>query len=62
MTAKEYCDCAISLDADLQDDVDALDRFVEKYLEGCDVVYGVRNKRETDTWFKRTTADRKSVV
>ena len=57
MTAKEYCDCAISLDADLQDDVDALDRFVEKYLEGCDVVYGVRNKRETDTWFKRTTAE-----
>ncbi len=38
MTAKEYCDCAISLDADLQDDVDALDRFVETYLEGCDVV------------------------
>lgn len=57
MTAMEYCDCAISLDADLQDDVDALDRFVEKYLEGCDVVYGVRNKRETDTWFKRTTAE-----
>lgn len=57
MTAMEYCDCAISLDADLQDDVDALDKFVEKYLEGCDVVYGVRNKRETDTWFKRTTAE-----
>lgn len=57
MTAKEYCDCAISLDADLQDDVDALDKFVEKHLEGCDVVYGVRNKRETDTWFKRTTAE-----
>ena len=57
MTAKESCDCAISLDADLQDDTDALDKFVEKYLEGCDVVYGVRNKRETDTWFKRTTAE-----
>ncbi len=56
MTAKESCDCAISLDADLQDDVDALDQFVQKYREGCDVVYGVRNKRDTDTWFKRTTA------
>ncbi len=57
MTAMPLCDCAISLDADLQDDVDALDKFVEKFLEGCDVVYGVRNKRETDTWFKRTTAE-----
>lgn len=57
MTAKESCDCAISLDADLQDDTDALDQFVRKYLEGCDVVYGVRNKRDTDTWFKRTTAE-----
>ena len=57
MTAKDRCDCAISLDADLQDDIDALDQFVQKYLEGCDVVYGVRNKRDTDTWFKRTTAE-----
>ena len=57
MTAMPLCDCAISLDADLQDDVDALDKFVEKFLEGCDVVYGVRNKRDTDTWFKRTTAE-----
>lgn len=57
MTAKEKCDCAVSLDADLQDDVDAVDEFVRKYLEGCDVVYGVRNKRDTDTWFKRTTAE-----
>ncbi len=57
MTAVERCDCAISLDADLQDDTDVLDQFVQKYLEGCDVVYGVRNKRETDTWFKRTTAE-----
>ncbi len=56
MHAKELADCVISLDADLQDDVDAIDRFVEKYTEGCDVVYGVRNKRETDTFFKRTTA------
>lgn len=57
MTAMKECDCAISLDADLQDDVDAIDQFVQKYLEGCDVVYGVRNKRETDTLFKRTTAE-----
>lgn len=57
MTAMNFCDCAISLDADLQDDVDALDRFVEKYMEGCDVVYGVRNRRDTDTFFKRTTAE-----
>ena len=56
MHAKEPADCVISLDADLQDDVDAIDRFVEKYTKGCDVVYGVRNKRETDTFFKRTTA------
>ena len=57
MTAMKECDCAISLDADLQDDVDAIDQFVQKYQEGCDVVYGVRNKRETDTFFKRTTAE-----
>lgn len=57
MTAKELCDMAISLDADLQDDVDAIDRFVLEYLNGCDIVYGVRSKRETDTWFKRTTAE-----
>lgn len=56
MTAKDLADCAISLDADLQDDVDALDKFVKKYTEGCDIVYGVRNKRDTDTFFKRTTA------
>lgn len=57
MTAKEECDCAISLDADLQDDVNVLPQFVQKFQEGCDVVYGVRNKRDTDTWFKRTTAE-----
>ena len=39
MTVKEYCDMAISMDADLQDDVDAIDQFVEKYYEGCEVVY-----------------------
>ncbi|HIU31311.1 MAG TPA: glycosyltransferase family 2 protein [Candidatus Caccousia avistercoris] len=56
MTARQYADCAVSLDADLQDDVDVIDQFVQKFQEGCDVVYGVRNKRETDTFFKRTTA------
>ena len=57
MSALPRCDAAISMDADLQDDIDALDQFVKKFQEGCDVVYGVRNKRDTDTWFKRTTAE-----
>lgn len=57
MTAMPQCDAAISMDADLQDDIDALDQFVTKFQDGCDVVYGVRNKRDTDTWFKRTTAE-----
>ena len=56
MTAKEYADMVISLDADLQDDIDALDGFLAKFEEGCDVVYGVRNKRDTDSFFKRSTA------
>lgn len=56
MTAKNRCDISISMDADLQDDMDAMDRFIEKYREGCEIVYGVRNKRETDTVFKRETA------
>ncbi len=56
MTAKEKCDCAISLDADLQDDIEVLDQFVDKYKEGCEVVYGVRSSREKDTAFKRGTA------
>lgn len=56
MTARKYCDAAISMDADLQDDIEAIDEFIQKYSEGCDVVYGVRNKRDTDTFFKRTTA------
>ncbi len=57
MTAKDVCDCAVSLDADLQDDINALDGFLKEYLNGCDVVYGVRSKREKDTFFKRTTAE-----
>lgn len=56
MTAKEYADMTISLDADLQDDIDVIDKFVEEYYNGSDVVYGVRSSRKTDTFFKRTTA------
>lgn len=56
MTAKEYADIVVSMDADLQDDIDALDRFIEKYNEGCDIVYGVRSSRKKDTFFKRSTA------
>lgn len=56
MTVKDDCDCAISIDADLQDDINVIPEMVEKFKEGCDVVYGVRNKRNTDTFFKRTTA------
>lgn len=57
MVAKEYADMVISLDADLQDDINAIDKFVEKYYEGCDIVYGVRSARKTDTFFKRATAE-----
>ena len=56
MTAKQYADCVISMDADLQDDIDAVDRFVEKYNAGNDIVYGVRSSRKKDTAFKRVTA------
>ena len=56
MEAKGRCDCAVSMDADLQDDVDALDEFLDKFQDGCDVVYGVRKQRDSDTFFKRTTA------
>ncbi|MCC8160346.1 MAG: glycosyltransferase family 2 protein [Oscillospiraceae bacterium] len=56
MTVKEDCDCAISIDADLQDDIHVIPDMVKNYIEGYDVVYGVRNKRDTDTFFKRTTA------
>ena len=54
--AKDFCDMAISLDADLQDDVDAIDKFVSEYYGGCDIVYGVRSSRAKDTVFKRSTA------
>lgn len=56
MTAKEYADVVISMDADLQDDVNVIDRFIEKYKEGNDIVYGVRSSRKTDSFFKRNTA------
>lgn len=57
MTLKEHADAVISIDADLQDDINAFDEMLEKYENGCDVVYGVRSKRETDTFFKRFTAE-----
>jgi glycosyltransferase involved in cell wall biosynthesis len=57
MEAKDRCDIAISIDCDGQDDIDAMDEMVDAYLDGCDVVYGVRSKRDTDTFFKRFTAE-----
>ena len=57
MTAKDRCDMAISMDAVLQDDVDAVDAMVDKFQEGCDIVYGVRSSRAKDTFFKRFTAE-----
>lgn len=57
MTVKEVADVAISMDADLQDDINAMDAMLEKYHNGCDIVYGVRSKRATDTAFKRMTAE-----
>lgn len=55
-TAREDADMTISIDADLQDDIHSIPEMVKKYDEGCDIVYGVRRKRTTDTFFKRTTA------
>ena len=57
MTVKDICDMAITMDADLQDDINAIDAMVEKYNEGCQVVYGIRSARKTDTFFKRFTAE-----
>lgn len=56
MTVKGDCDCTISIDADLQDDIHVIPEMVRHFRNGCDVVYGVRNKRSTDTFFKRTSA------
>lgn len=55
--ARGRCDAVVSIDADLQDDVDAMRRFVDAYIGGTDIVYGVRSKRETDSFFKRVTAE-----
>ena len=54
--AKEHADMIISMDADLQDDIDVIDKFVDEYYNGSQIVYGVRKSRKTDTFFKRTTA------
>ena len=56
MTVRDHCDAVISMDADLQDDIDAMDGMIEKFCEGCEIVYGVRSDRKTDTVFKRGTA------
>lgn len=57
MTLREHADCVVSIDADLQDDINAIDKMVVEYEKGADVVYGVRSKRATDTFFKRFTAE-----
>ena len=57
MEAKDKCDITISIDCDGQDDINAMDKMVDAYHEGCEVVYGVRSKRDTDTFFKRFTAE-----
>lgn len=56
MTAKDMCDVTVSIDADLQDDTTVIEEMIDKFHEGCDIVYGVRNSRKKDTFFKRTTA------
>lgn len=57
MTVKELCDMCITMDADLQDDIDTIDEMVKQYYEGNQVVYGVRSARDTDTFFKKFTAE-----
>ncbi|MBQ1896407.1 MAG: glycosyltransferase family 2 protein [Lachnospiraceae bacterium] len=56
ITAADMCDVSVSIDADLQDDVAVIEEMIDKYHEGCDIVYGVRKERKTDTFFKRFTA------
>ena len=56
MEAKGKCDITISIDCDGQDDIDAMDKMVQEHAAGCEIVYGVRSSRETDTWFKRNSA------
>ena len=57
MEAKDRCDITISIDCDGQDDINAMDAMVDAYRDGCEIVYGVRSKRDTDTFFKRFTAE-----
>ena len=57
MEAKDVCDVTISIDCDGQDDINAMDEMMDKYLQGAEIVYGVRAKRDTDTFFKRATAE-----
>lgn len=57
MTVMDRADAVVSMDADLQDDINAMDEMIMKYLDGCDVVYGVRSSRKRDTWFKKNTAE-----
>lgn len=57
MTVKDHADMVISMDADLQDDINAIDEMVDKYLGGVDIVYGVRSSRQTDSFLKKTTAE-----
>ena len=57
MEAKDKCDITISIDCDGQDDINAMDEMVDQYLDGSEIVYGVRSKRDTDTFFKRFTAE-----
>ena len=56
LESKDHCDITISIDCDGQDDINAMDEMVDAYLDGCEIVYGVRSKRDTDTFFKRVTA------
>ena len=57
MESKDQCDITISIDCDGQDDINTMDKMVDAYLDGCEIVYGVRSRRETDTFFKRFTAE-----
>ena len=57
MTAKNYADITISMDADLQDDINVIDKMIEENNLGSEIVYGVRSSRKKDSWFKRTTAE-----
>ena len=54
--AADHCDITVSIDADLQDDINVIPHMVERYRSGCDIVFGVRRERKSDSWFKRTTA------